>query len=179
MQFIFVSLVIYFGYIQRGRGKGMQFPASAQDLVSTMSECHKCHAALEGEWNLPHNSPDGNEKNGRYLGITNGYFLYDWPNWVNCYCHTCWKAQLLELAPTIFQQPNLLQDIAAQQQQKNTLTQEVAALRLQKTTLSLEVAVQQQQKTSLEKQVAPTFISFSHFRLILTYFLRMQHCNKK
>lgn len=38
------------------------------------------------------------DKTGRYLGISDGYFLYDGdPNWVYCYCLSCWQNAILSL----------------------------------------------------------------------------------
>ncbi|KAM3147555.1 hypothetical protein pb186bvf_000362 [Paramecium bursaria] len=39
------------------------------------------------------------QSTGRYLGVTDGYFLYsESPNWVYCYCKPCWQKQILGLS---------------------------------------------------------------------------------
>ena len=63
-----------------------------------MPECFICKTALNGSWNV---TSGGNiyEKTGRYLGITDGYFLYsEYPNWVYVYCKNCWQQEILKLS---------------------------------------------------------------------------------
>lgn len=62
-----------------------------------MSKCYACGKALNGTWNMT--SCSGYEMTGRYLGISDGYFLYSGsPNWVYCYCYDCWQKQILSLS---------------------------------------------------------------------------------
>jgi chromosome segregation ATPase len=63
-----------------------------------MAECFACHKTLQGAWNTT-SASSSFEKTGRYLGINDGYFLYgEQPNWVYCYCKTCWQSEVLKLS---------------------------------------------------------------------------------
>ena len=82
--------------------------------------------ALQGSWNMTEaGSPY--QRTGRYLGIGDGYFLYrESPNWVYCYCKSCWQKAILNLSFTISQPHNTLQQqIIFSQQQLTTLEQQL------------------------------------------------------
>lgn len=62
------------------------------------AKCNQCGTGLSGNWSM---TKCGNsyDQTGRYLGV-NGYFLYgeSGTNWVYCYCHNCWKQQILNFS---------------------------------------------------------------------------------
>jgi len=51
-----------------------------------MVQCHGCKVQLTGTWNV---NPAG-YVDGAYLGV-DAYFAYSNPNWVYCYCTTCFS----------------------------------------------------------------------------------------
>lgn len=62
------------------------------------AKCTTCSKALNGAWNMTKSGESYNQT-GRYLGISNGYFLYGGSaNWVYCYCQDCWKKHILSLS---------------------------------------------------------------------------------
>lgn len=67
----------------------------------TPAKCSTCSKALNGHWKMetnPQNQAHKDEPTGRYLGISDGYFLYGQsPNWVYCYCKECWLKQIQAL----------------------------------------------------------------------------------
>ena len=84
--------------------------------VPNKATCNSCGKTLSGKWtmeNNPSNNSYFNTTTGRYLGISDGYFLYgDNPNWVYSYCKPCWIKEIqkilprLGLKPSDNQQPN-------------------------------------------------------------------------
>jgi len=77
-----------------------------------MAECFICKYALSGSWNVT-TCGTSYEKTGRYLGITDGYFLYqEYPNWVYVYCKSCWQNEILKLS---FVQARISQSVNASQ----------------------------------------------------------------
>ena len=67
--------------------------------------CNSCGKQLSGKWKMesnPQNNSYFNTTTGRYLGISDGYFLYgDNPNWVYCYCKTCWIKEIRKILPIL------------------------------------------------------------------------------
>ena len=102
-----------------------------------MPICYTCRKQLTGTWNMTESSETFKET-GRYLGITDGYFLYGGtPYWVQCYCKTCWEKQILSLP---FVSCQLTREETKQQlEQKdltiNSLNSQIAALTTEKNNL--------------------------------------------
>eukprot|EP01100_Stratorugosa_tubuloviscum_P013461 TRINITY_DN674_c0_g1_i2.p1 TRINITY_DN674_c0_g1~~TRINITY_DN674_c0_g1_i2.p1 ORF type:complete len:268 (-),score=15.53 TRINITY_DN674_c0_g1_i2:77-880(-) len=65
--------------------------------MASGAQCYKCSKALVGSWNMTESSTTY-QKTGRYLGISDGYFLYGSSNWVYCYCQTCWQSSINSLS---------------------------------------------------------------------------------
>ena len=67
--------------------------------------CNSCGKQLSGKWKMesnPQNNSYFNTTTGRYLGISDGYFLYgDSPNWVYCYCKPCWIKEIRNILPRL------------------------------------------------------------------------------
>ena len=67
--------------------------------------CNSCGKTLNGKWLMENNTNNisyFNTTTGRYLGISDGYFLYgDSPNWVYSYCKPCWIKEIQKIAPRI------------------------------------------------------------------------------
>ena len=67
--------------------------------------CNSCGKQLSGKWKMesnPQNNSYFNTTTGRYLGISDGYFLYgNNSNWVYSYCHSCWIKEIQKLLPSI------------------------------------------------------------------------------
>jgi len=62
--------------------------------------CTSCDTALSGNWSMESNSSNAKYlicPNGRYLGISDGYFFHNKPDWVYCYCKECWIIQIKSL----------------------------------------------------------------------------------
>jgi chromosome segregation ATPase len=113
--------------------------------TTTMAKCQSCKTPLDGDWKLSKGllSPAAT---GRHLGIKNGYFFYhDGPNWVYCYCLSCWKNELSNTDET---------RLYALIQQKDTLTAEIEAIAQHNTTLEEQTTTLEQQNTALKKQNA-------------------------
>eukprot|EP01083_Nonionella_stella_P073926 200218_1 len=73
------------------------------------AKCYTCNKALTGNWNMT--TCNGYDQTGRYLGVTNGYFLHGQnPNWVYSYCQECWKKHILAL-PFVQEQIKVYKDI--------------------------------------------------------------------
>ena len=73
---------------------------------------------------------------GRYLGVSNGYFLYNTsPNWVYCYCLECWQKEILALP---FVTAKITPDIAALNTTITQLTADKSSLEQQIITLKSE-----------------------------------------
>lgn len=52
--------------------------------------------------NNTNNTSYFNTTTGRYLGISDGYFLYgNNPNWVYSYCHSCWVKEIQKILPSL------------------------------------------------------------------------------
>ena len=72
--------------------------------------CNSCGKALTGKWTME-NNPSNNSyfhtTTGRYLGISDGYFLYgDNPNWVYSYCKPCWIKEIQKILPRLGLKPS-------------------------------------------------------------------------
>jgi hypothetical protein len=114
-----------------------------------MAECFACKKALTGSWNMTIHP--GFEKTGRYLGISDGYFLYgESAHWVYCYCKSCWEKSILTL-PFITN---------AQQQHNTSLQQQLtasqvthAALQKEHTSLQEQLSASQAGSASYKKQL--------------------------
>ena len=77
-------------------------------------------------------------RTGRYLGISDGYFLYDsQPNWVYCYCQPCWQAEILKL-PFV---GNSRHQLATLQEQHTALQNEFNALKDESTACREQLSV--------------------------------------
>ena len=67
--------------------------------------CNSCGKTLNGKWSIENNTSNTNYFNtttGRYLGISDGYFLYgDNPNWVYSYCKPCWIKEIQKIIPRL------------------------------------------------------------------------------
>ena len=67
--------------------------------------CYSCGKKLSGKWSMennPSNNSYFNWTTGRYLGISDGYFLYGTnSNWVYSYCKPCWKVQIQNILPSL------------------------------------------------------------------------------
>ena len=67
--------------------------------------CNSCGKNLNGKWSMETNSNNisyFNTTTGRYLGISDGYFLYgDSPNWVYSYCKPCWVKEIKKILPKL------------------------------------------------------------------------------
>jgi hypothetical protein len=67
--------------------------------------CNSCGKKLSGKWKMesnPANNSYFNTSTGRYLGISDGYFLYgNNPNWVYSYCHSCWVKEIQKILPSL------------------------------------------------------------------------------
>ena len=74
-------------------------------IIKKIATCNSCGKELSGKWtmeNNPQNNSYFNTTTGRYLGISDGYFLYgNNPNWVYSYCHSCWVKEIQKLLPSI------------------------------------------------------------------------------
>ena len=67
--------------------------------------CNSCGKTLSGKWSME-NNPSNNSyfhtTTGRYLGISDGYFLYGSnPYWVYSYCKTCWIKEIKKILPSL------------------------------------------------------------------------------
>ena len=52
--------------------------------------------------NNPKNNSYFNTATGRYLGISDGYFLYGGnPDWVYSYCKPCWIKEIQKILPSL------------------------------------------------------------------------------
>ena len=74
-------------------------------ISNNPATCNSCGKALSGSWQMESNS---NNKSyfswttGRYLGISDGYFLYGGsPNWVYSYCKPCWIKEIQKILPSL------------------------------------------------------------------------------
>ena len=72
--------------------------------------CNSCGKTLTGKWTME-NNPSNNSyfhtTTGRYLGISDGYFLYgDNPNWVYSYCKPCWIKEIQKILPRLGLKPS-------------------------------------------------------------------------
>ena len=67
--------------------------------------CYSCGKTLSGKWIMesnPQNNSYFSTTTGRYLGISDGYFLYGGnPNWVYSYCKDCWKKEIQKILPSL------------------------------------------------------------------------------
>jgi predicted nucleic acid-binding Zn-ribbon protein len=67
--------------------------------------CNSCGKTLNGKWSMEFNSSNNgyfNTTTGRYLGISDGYFLYGGnPDWVYSYCKPCWIKEIEKILPSL------------------------------------------------------------------------------
>ena len=67
--------------------------------------CYSCSKALNGKWSMESNQQNNSyfgTTTGRYLGISDGYFLYSGnPNWVYSYCKPCWIKEIEKILPSL------------------------------------------------------------------------------
>lgn len=67
--------------------------------------CTTCGKELSCKWtmeNNPQNNSYFSSTTEKYLGISDGYFLYgNNSNWVYSYCHSCWVKEIQKLLPSI------------------------------------------------------------------------------
>ena len=67
--------------------------------------CNSCGKTLNGKWNMEFNASNTNYLSwttGRYLGISDGYFLYGGnPDWVYSYCKPCWIKEIEKILPSL------------------------------------------------------------------------------
>jgi chromosome segregation ATPase len=96
------------------------------------------------------------ETTGRYLGVTDGYFLYgELPNWVYCYCKPCWQQNILALSfiPNGQQVNTLQQQLSASQQNQTNLQQQLSASQQNQTNLQQQLNASRAESTSYKKQL--------------------------
>ena len=67
--------------------------------------CASCNKTLNGKWSMesnPSNSSYFSWTTGRYLGISDGYFLYGGnSDWVYSYCKPCWIKEIEKILPSL------------------------------------------------------------------------------
>ncbi len=72
--------------------------------------CFTCGKTLNYKWSMESNTSNNSyfhTTTGRYLGISDGYFLYGWnPNLVYSYCKPCWIKEIQKIVPTLGIQTN-------------------------------------------------------------------------
>ena len=91
--------------------------------------CYNCGKALNGKWSME-NNPSNNgyfhTTTGRYLGISDGYFLYgDSPNWVYSYCKPCWIKEIQKILPRLGLNTNDNQEQLTNLKNKNSELQNI------------------------------------------------------
>ena len=126
-----------------------------------MSKCAQCSKGLSGSWNMT-KSGNSYDQTGRYLGISDGYFLYSGsPNWVYCYCLECWKKQVLSLGfvqqeiqkyKTIVD--SLPQTVITELQEKKTkLSQEIQGIQTRLKQLKVQDSVIQNAINPIQQEI--------------------------
>ena len=67
--------------------------------------CNTCGKVLNGKWKMETNPSNTNYfscTTGRYLGISDAYFLYGAnPDWVYSYCKPCWIKEIEKILPSL------------------------------------------------------------------------------
>ena len=75
------------------------------DAQQKNATCNSCGKTLSGKWIMesnPSNISYFNTTTGRYLGISDGYFLYGGsPNQVYSYCKPCWIKEIQKILPSL------------------------------------------------------------------------------
>src|SRR3990167_5460989 len=125
-----------------------------------MPKCYTCSKTLGGQWSMTDAGPTYAET-GRYLGVSDGYFLYGGSaNWVYCYCLDCWKKHVLALSfvtAEINTQKASVTTLTAQTTELNnkvsTLTTENASLKAQLDSKSKEYSSLQAQLTTANQTI--------------------------
>ena len=109
--------------------------------------CNSCGKTLNGKWNMEFNASNTNYLSwttGRYLGISDGYFLYgDNPDWVYSYCKPCWIKEIEKILPSL--------GLASGDQQNNLNEYKNKNLELQKIINNKEDEIKQLKKELEEK----------------------------
>ena len=91
--------------------------------------CNSCGKNLNGKWSM-----ETNERNisyfswttGRYLGISDGYFLYgDSPDWVYSYCKPCWIKEIEKILPSLGLANGDQQNLISEYKDKNAELQKI------------------------------------------------------
>ena len=84
--------------------------------------CYSCNKTLNGKWSMesnPSNSSYFSWTTGRYLGISDGYFLYGGsPDWVYSYCKPCWIKEIEKILPSLGLAPKNQEDLLNQYKNK-------------------------------------------------------------
>ena len=74
-------------------------------ISNNPATCASCGKSLSGSWQMESNSNNKSyfsSTTGRYLGISDGYFLYGGsPNWVYSYCKPCWIKEIQKILPSL------------------------------------------------------------------------------
>ena len=74
-------------------------------MLPKNAACFGCGKTLSGKWSMENNPANNyylNTATGRYLGISDGYFLYGGkPDWVYSYCKTCWIQEIKKILPEL------------------------------------------------------------------------------
>ena len=84
-----------------GHNNGYAYVPNSQKNAT----CFKCGKELSGKWKMetnPRNNSYFETTTGRYLGISDGYFLYGGnPDWVYSYCKPCWIDEIRKQLPNL------------------------------------------------------------------------------
>ena len=91
--------------------------------------CASCNKTLNGKWNMESNPNNANYfswTTGRYLGISDAYFLYgDNPDWVYSYCKPCWIKEIEKILPNLGLANTEPQKLLIEYKNKNTELQNI------------------------------------------------------
>ena len=91
--------------------------------------CNSCGKNLNGKWSMETNPSNNNYfswTTGRYLGISDGYFLYgDSPDWVYSYCKPCWIKEIEKILPSLGLANGDQQKIISEYKDKNAELQKI------------------------------------------------------
>lgn len=118
-----------------------------------MAECKTCNKVLVGSWNMTTSGNECDDKTGRYIGVTDGYFLYgNNANWVYSYCHACWEKEINQLPFVQQQQQELANRINALEAQNSTLQVQYSALEAQHSTLQAQYGTLEAQHNTIKAQ---------------------------
>ena len=91
--------------------------------------CNSCGKTLNGKWIMESNSSNNNYfswTTGRYLGISDGYFLYGGnPNWVYSYCKPCWIKEIEKILPSLGLAPKNQENLISEYKNKTSELQNI------------------------------------------------------